>query len=122
MFILQVRALEQAARNKSERIQELENDLDDSNRVILELQAEIETQNQKLIQMEETVFEMENIQLDMLNQLKEIYSGKDYGNLFSSDLSQELANLLGISTSDAKHGHSQANNIQMFDSILDNSK
>lgn len=85
-----MRTVEQSVENKLDRIRELGNDLDEANQVIVELQTIIESSNQKLIQMEETVFEMENIQLDMLNQLKEIYSGKDYGNLFTGDLSLEL--------------------------------
>lgn len=39
----------------------MEADLDEAHKTIFILKTDIEEQNQKLIQMEETVFEMENI-------------------------------------------------------------
>lgn len=64
--------------------------MDEANQVIFGLKTEIEDQNQKLIQMEESVYEMETIQLDMLNQLKDIQSGGEFGTLFGGELANEI--------------------------------
>ena len=65
-------AFETQVKKKQQTIEKLQVELDEARETIYSLKMEIEKYSLKVIEMEESIYEMENIQLDLVNQLKDL--------------------------------------------------